>query len=277
MVNTTFGQTGEDINVYFGGFHNLMPHRVQHVLLVSSLYESFILEEDGLLTELITSEYLDMNLSHAPRVSRVSTGKDALTFLQDSRRIDLVITMTRLGGLSVPDFAAAVKERRPDLPVVVLADSAREILREPGIERCDTIDRVFVWNGDAKILLAIIKFVEDMLNAEHDTTVGGVRVILLVENSVRFYSTYLPLIYTEVLKLTQSLIADGVNMMHRLLRMRARPRICSRKPTRKRGRSTKNITSTCWASSRIFDSSAMESRTAARGSISPHASREQDA
>jgi hypothetical protein len=75
MVNTTFGQTGEDINVYFGGFHKLMPYRVQHVLLVSSLYESFILEEDGLLTELITSEYLDMNLSHAPRVSRVSTGQ----------------------------------------------------------------------------------------------------------------------------------------------------------------------------------------------------------
>jgi CheY-like chemotaxis protein len=181
MVNTTFGQTGEDINVYFGGFHNLMPHRVQHVLLVSSLYESFILEEDGLLTELITSEYLDMNLSHAPRVSRVSTGKDALAHSSRTRRIDLVITMTRLGGMSVSGFCCRRQANvRPDMPVVVLADSARaKSSANSGIERSDTIDRVFVWNGDAKILLAIIKFVEDMLNAEHDTTVGGVRVLLL--------------------------------------------------------------------------------------------------
>ncbi len=224
MYGRTPEPTQDDLNVYFCGFHNLMPFRVQHVLLVSSLYESFILEEDGLLTELITSEYLDMNLSHAPRVSRVSTGREALEFIADST-VDLVITMTRLGDLTVPEFAAAVKLQAPDLPVVVLADEPRTIFREPGIHRCDTIDRVFVWNGDAKILLAIIKFVEDMRNAEHDTQVGDVRVILLVENSVRFYSTYLPLIYTELMKLTQSLIAEGVNLMHRLLRMRARPRI----------------------------------------------------
>jgi len=223
MMNPA-GTQPDDLNVYFGGFHNLMPHRVQHVLLVSSLYESFILEEDGLLTELITSEYLDMNLSHAPRVSRVSTGHEALEFLDD-QTVDLVITMTRLGSTTVPEFAAAVKEKRPEMPVVVLADDARAIMREPGIHRSATIDRVFVWNGDAKILLAIIKFVEDLLNVEHDTRLGNVRVILLVENSVRFYSTYLPLIYTELMKLTQALIADGVNLMHRLLRMRARPRI----------------------------------------------------
>lgn len=215
----------DELNVYFGGFHNLMPHRVQHVLLVSSLYESFILEEDGLLTELITSEYLHMNLSHAPRVSRVSNSAEALAFLEEDRSVDLVITMTRLGAVTVPQFAAAVKEMRPGLPLVVLADDARVIMREPGIHRSATIDRVFVWNGDAKILLAIIKFVEDLLNVEHDTRMGNVRVIILVENSVRFYSTYLPLIYTELMKLTQALIADGVNLMHRLLRMRARPRI----------------------------------------------------
>jgi len=224
-MNEASAPTSRDaLNVYFGGFHNLMPHRVQHVLLVSSLYESFILEEDGLLTELITSEYLDMNLSHAPRVSRVSTGREALAFLED-RTVDLVITMTRLGEMSVPAFAAAVKAKRADLPVVVLADDARAIVREPGIHRSACIDRVFVWNGDAKILLAIVKFVEDLLNVEHDTREGNVRVIILVENSVRFYSTYLPLIYTELMKLTQTLIADGVNLMHRLLRMRARPRI----------------------------------------------------
>ena len=219
------GSKRDDLEVGFAGFHKLMPYRVQHVLLVSTLYESFILEEEGLLTELITSEYLDMNLSHAPRVSRVSTGHEALKLLGEEP-VDLVITMTRLGGdLTVTEFADAVKWRKPDLPVVVLADEPRSIQRAPEIHAGGSIDGVFVWSGDAKILLAIIKLIEDRFNAEPDTKLGDVRVILLVENSVRFYSSYLPLIYTELMKLTQSLMAEGLNRMHRLLRMRARPRI----------------------------------------------------
>ena len=214
----------DDLNRYFCGFHTLMPFRVQHVLLVCSLYESFVLEEDGLLSELITSEYLDMNLSSAPRVSRVSTGSEALAFIKD-HKVDLVITMTRLGDLSVVALSEAIREKHPELPIVVLADEPRSIMRQPGIKDGSAVDKVFVWDGDTKILLAIIKFVEDKLNVEHDTREGDVRVILLVENSIRFYSSFLPLIYTEVMKLTQALIADSVNMMHRLLRMRARPRI----------------------------------------------------
>lgn len=213
-----------EVDLHFCGFHNLMPHRVQNVLLVSSLYESFILEEEGLLTELITREYLDMNLSHAPRVTRASTGEEALEYIR-SQPVDLIITMTRLAQWSLPDFARAVKQIRPDLPLVVLAGEARELARHPELSSCKAIDRMFVWSGDAKILLAIVKFVEDCLNAEHDAREGDVRVIVLVENSVRFYSAYLPLIYGEVVKLTQSLIADGINVMQRLLRMRARPKI----------------------------------------------------
>ena len=224
MFDSASNPPREDVDLHFCGFHNLMPHRVQNVLLVSSLYESFILEEEGLITELITREYLDMHLSHAPRVWRASTGQEALQFIEE-RPVDLVITMTRLGQWNLPDFARAVKERRPDLPVIILAGEARELARRPELARSKYIDRVFVWGGDAKILLAIIKFVEDCANAEHDTRVGDVRVIILVENSVRFYSAYLPLIYGEVVKLTRSLIAEGINPMHQLLRLRARPKI----------------------------------------------------
>lgn len=224
MTDVTNHETRDNLDYYFGGFHKLMPHRVQNVLLVSSLYELFILEEDGLLNELITSEYLDMNLTHAPRVAQVSTGQEALAFIRE-QPVDLVITMLRLSGWNVDDFTRAVKEIRPDLPVVVLAAEPRELLDRPVLQTGSPLDRVFVWNGDAKIFLAIVKLIEDFLNAEHDARVGDVRIIILVENSVRFYSTYLPLIYTELVKLTQSLMAEGINVVDRMLRMRARPKI----------------------------------------------------
>ncbi len=213
-----------DLDFRFGGFNRLMPFRVEQVLLVSSLYESFILEEDGMVAEMITSEYVDMELSRAPQVFRVSSPAEALNFLK-CERIDLVITMTRLGEWNVGDFAKAVKETNPELPVVVLAGDLRELSRHAeSIER-NSINRFFVWNGNAKIFLAIIKLIEDELNAEHDTRVGNVRIIILIENSVRFYSTYLPLIYTEMVKLTQALMDEGINRMQRLLRLRARPKI----------------------------------------------------
>ena len=150
----------DEVDLHFGGFHKLIPHRVQNVLLVSSLYESFILEEEGLVHELVTSEYLDMNLSHAPRVSRVSTGQEALAFIR-RQQVDLVITMTRVGQLGVTELAEALQEIRPGLPVVVLAGEPRELTRRPELFACKAIKRVFVWSGDPKILLAIIKFIED--------------------------------------------------------------------------------------------------------------------
>jgi hypothetical protein len=216
--------TPTNLDFRFGGFGRLMPHRIEHVLVVSSLYESFILEEDGLVTELITSEYVDMKLSNAPRVSRATTPADALEIIERDR-VDLVITMTRLGNWNVGKFAQVVRQRRPDMPVVVLAADRRELLRHMETTDSADVNQFFLWHGDAKILLAIIKLIEDVLNAEHDTRVGNVRIIILVENSVRFYSTYLPLIYGELVKLTESLMDEGINRMQRLLRMRARPKI----------------------------------------------------
>ncbi|MCP4591075.1 MAG: histidine kinase, partial [bacterium] len=218
-------QLQDEFGSGFAGFHRLLPRRVQDMLLVCSLYESFILEEDGLVADLISSEFVELNLSHAPRVSRASTGHEALELISE-REFDLVITMTRLGGWDVRTFAEEVKRIRPNVPVIVLAEEPRELARYTAqTEHRGAIDQFFVWRGDAKILLAIIKYVEDELNAEHDTRVGNVRVVILVENSVRFYSAYLPLIYTELMKQTQMLMSESLNCVQKLLRMRARPKI----------------------------------------------------
>lgn len=214
----------EQLGTPFAGFHKLFQHRVQEVLLVCSLYESFILEEDGLVADLIVSEYQELNLSHAPRVSHVSNGQMALDLIRENR-FDLVITMTRLGEWSLPDFAEAVRKIRPEISLIVLADDPRELTRCAQLKTQRLIDQVFIWHGDAKILIAIIKYVEDQLNAENDTALGNVRVIILIENSVRFYSSYLPLLYEELMRQTQALMAEGVNPVQKLLRMRARPKI----------------------------------------------------
>ncbi len=224
MADTSEYRDITDLESGFEGFHKLFPRRVHEVLLVCSLYESFILEADGLVADLIVSEYQELNLSHAPRVSRVSTGGEALDLIPQ-RDFDLVIAMSRVGEWDVPDFAEAVKQIRPDLMVIVLTEEPRELARYAAHEKRGAIDRVFLWHGDAKILLAIIKYVEDCLNVEHDTQVGTVRVIILIENSVRFYSAYLPQIYTEMMKQTRDLMAEGLNPIQKLLRMRARPKI----------------------------------------------------
>lgn len=217
-------QNGDALESTFSGFYNLMPFRIQEVLLVSSLYESFILEEDGLVTELISSEYRELNLSYPPRATRVPRCQDALEAIEQ-RNFDLIVTMTRFGEWDVTKFAEEVRKVKPDLPIVVLASEHGELTRHPDIKLHPAIDRVFVWNGDARILPAIFKIIEDQRNAEHDTTTGNVRVIILVENSVQFYSSYLPTIYTELMNLTRSLMAEGINRTHRLLRQRARPKV----------------------------------------------------
>jgi hypothetical protein len=136
----------------------------------------------------------------------------------------MVISMLRVGSMNLGAFAREAKKARPGLPFVVLAYNLLDVerLRESPIPE---IDRVFLWLGDVKILLAIIKSVEDLANIDHDIRAAGVQAILLIEDSVRFYSTYLPLIYTEIMKQTRLLIAEGVNLSHKMLRMRARPKI----------------------------------------------------
>jgi len=208
----------------FAGFGHLMPFRVQEILLVASMYDAFTLEEGGRLTEVLLSEYRELNLSFAPHVTRASTGEEALLLLE-TRRFDMAITMSRLGDMDATQLATLVKEKTPDLAIYNLSFNPRELQHLQALDTVCCIDRYFLWNGDIRLLLGIIKYCEDLHNVAHDTRYGDVRCILLIEDSVRFYSSYLPLIYTEVLNQTQSLMVDGINLSHRLLRLRARPKI----------------------------------------------------
>ena len=208
----------------FQGFYDLMPHQIREILLVSSLYDSFILEEDGQLSEHVFSDYFDLNLSYAPRISRVSTGENALEAI-NKRSFDLIITMMRLSDMDVNTFGKRIKSVRPDLPIILLAYESDIRAYALKTSTFSNIDKVFVWTGDTKILLAITKLMEDRLNVSYDIQVGDVRVIIVIENSRYYYSLFLPLIYSEIMKQTQALIAEGLNEMHRQLRRRARPKI----------------------------------------------------
>jgi CheY-like chemotaxis protein len=205
-------------------FASLMPWRVRNILLVSSIYDSFTFEEDGNLSELLVSEYLELNLSFTPVINRASTAREAIARLKIDPP-DLVISMPRVGDMDVFEFGRTAKELCPELPVILLAYNTRELSALKSREEDDSIDRIFVWQGDARLFLAIIKMVEDLRNAQSDASAAGVKSILLIEDSVRFYSAYLPMLYTEIMEQTQGLMADGVNRMQRLLRMRARPKI----------------------------------------------------
>ena len=205
-------------------FRELMAFRVRELLLVSSPYDSYALEEDAQLGESLDVEYIQHHLSTAPHITRVSTGEEALAALA-ARHYDLVVTMTRLGEMDVRDFGRTIKDRYPDLPVVLLAASSAEAARLKETSIKSWIDQVFIWRGDVKIFLAIIKYVEDLLNIDRDVAIADVRAIVLIENSVRFYSSYLPVLYSELMHQNQRVMADGVNAMQKIRRMRARPKI----------------------------------------------------
>jgi CheY-like chemotaxis protein len=209
----------------FRGFHDLMRHRVRDILLVSSMYESFILAEDGQLTETLLSDFLDLNLHTIPNLTRVSTGKKALELATEHPRYNLIVATIDVADMTAVDLAHEVKKRGLEVPVVLLAFDNRELKDFLARHDVSVLDRVFVWQGDVRILLAIVKYVEDRWNVDHDSVLGGVQVILVVEDSIRYYSSFLPMIYTEVVKHSERLISEGINLSHRILRMRARPKI----------------------------------------------------
>lgn len=206
------------------GIEELMPRRVREILLVSTLYDSFILEEEGRFSDKLFSEYMELNLSSPPRLTRMSSGKQALSVLKRTN-FDLVIVMTRVADMSLEDFASRAKVARPGLPIVMLAYDTASIANAAASPGWRHIDNAFIWKGGTRSLLALVKIVEDQLNVDHDTRRGMVRVIIVVEDSPEYYSAFLPLLYTELMEQTQSLIDDGLDHLDRLYRMRARPKV----------------------------------------------------
>lgn len=222
----------EELNYYYNKFkfgedifHQLMHRRVRNILLVSTFYDAFIFEQDGRLSEQIFGEYRQLNLSTAPRITSVPTGAQALEKLK-SHSYDLIITMVRIGEIGPFELARQVKETHPELTVLLLLNvsSDYQIWESHAAER-RYIDDVFLWNGNTKLFLAMVKSVEDSMNVEYDTTHGLVRVILLVEDSVHYYSMFLPSLYSVIMKQTQKLIEEEVSEINKHLRMRVRPKV----------------------------------------------------
>jgi len=215
----------DEYGTRFQGFQNLMRRRIRDVLLVSSLYDSYIFEEDGRLYELIRNEYSDLNLSHAPELTRVSNGQEAIALAKEEKRFDLIITTMHIEDMHPLQLAKEAREAGLHVPIILLAFDNRELAELIAHHDTSVFDRIFIWQGDFRLVIAIVKHLEDRMNVDHDSNQVGVQSIILIEDNIRFYSSYLPLIYTEVLKQSQSLIAEGVNLSHRFLRMRARPKI----------------------------------------------------
>ena len=207
--------------------HNveLMSHRIRRILLVCNNYDSYTLEEDGHIEAQIAEDYAALNLSNPPEIVRVETTFEALEKVRGGERFDLVITMYNMGEVSVFDFAGQLKSIAPDTPIVLLASFSREIYRRIQDHDTSAIDWFFCWNNSTDLIIAIIKLLEDRMNAEHDILEEGVRVILLIEDSVRYYSSYLPTLYRLVLRQNSDAISDTLNEKQQTMRKRSRPKI----------------------------------------------------
>ncbi len=207
-------------------FHDLMPYKVREILLVSTLYDAFTIEKEGRFSEHILGEYHQMNLSSMPRVTGVSTFKEAKLQL-DKKHFDLVILMIGSDRNTPVQIAKMVKEEYTYIPIYVLLNNNREVKDfKSRPENLKYIDNLFIWNGDSKIFFAMVKLLEDKINVENDTQIGLVKVILLVEDSEIYYSRYLPMLYSSVMEQTRRIIDDvSTDDLFKVLRLRARPKI----------------------------------------------------
>jgi hypothetical protein len=208
-------------------FHNLMPLRTREILLVAPAFDAFFLEQDGLLTEILFDGYYQLNMSNPARVTNVSNAEEALEKLA-SRPYDLIIVLSRLGHAGQFELPQRLREADARIPIYLLLNDNVDvgIMDRRRQEFLRHYDHIFVWNGNPEIFMAMVMFMEDRSNVVNDTLVGLTRVILLVEDSVRYYSRYLPILYGEIMKQTLRLAADhNMDGLSRTLSMRVRPKV----------------------------------------------------
>ncbi|MEN8211931.1 MAG: PEP/pyruvate-binding domain-containing protein, partial [Thermodesulfobacteriota bacterium] len=205
-------------------YHELMANKVGEILLVSCPYDAFIMEEEGRLSTRIINEYRGLNLSKPPRLTWVASSLDAFQKLE-TKKFDLILAMPSLDGMDVFSFGAQVKEKYSDLPFFMLLHNTCDIDNYICKNNSAIIDRTYIWGGNTDLLLAIIKNFEDEMNVDFDTENASVRVIIMVEDSPYHYSSFLPVLYKQIVLQTQSVIDDSINEEHRLLKMRGRPKV----------------------------------------------------
>lgn len=206
-------------------YASLIKRRIREILIICSNYDAFILEEDGQIETQIYREYIDLNISNPPRFIWARTSAEAEAIVDRSGAIDMVICMYNAGDKDVFSFARKLKEKTDSIPFVLLTHFSREIYKNISMHDTSYIDYVFSWHGNADLIVAIIKLLEDQANADDDILGVGVQAILLVEDSVRYYSTYLPELYRLVLKQSAEFLKDTFNEQHRKVRKRSRPKI----------------------------------------------------
>ena len=206
-------------------YESLISYRIRKILMICSNYDAFILEEDGQIETQIYNEYIDLNLSNPPRFIWVQTAAEARELLNTVVGIDMVMCMYNVTDKEVFSLASEIKADRPNLPFVLLTHFSKEVYRRLALQDTSAIDNMFCWHGNADLIVAIVKLFEDLKNAEHDISGVGVQAILLVEDSVRYYSTYLPELYKLVLMQTREFLTETLNEQQRKIRKRSRPKI----------------------------------------------------
>ena len=202
-----------------------MSRRIRRILLVCNNYDNFSLEEDGSLDMRISREYSELNLTNPPVFERVETTAEALELVAGGERFDLVITMYNVGEVDVFEFSRKMKQSNPDTPIVLLTPYSKEVWRKMQDRDRSSIDYAFCWSGSTDLIIAIIKLLEDRMNADDDILQGSVQCILLVEDSVRYYSSYLTLLYKLVLQQNIAALKDALNEEQQISRKRSRPKI----------------------------------------------------
>ncbi|MCQ2066086.1 MAG: phosphoenolpyruvate synthase [Bacteroidaceae bacterium] len=206
-------------------YSQLMTRRIRKVLLVCNNYDNYTLEEDGRIENRIAQDYAELNLSNPPEIRRAESTAEALDIVRGGESYDLVITMYNVGEMGVLKFSVEMKALAPDTPIVLLSTFSREIFNRIQDRTVSAIDYFFCWNNSTDLIVTIIKMLEDRMNADKDILENGVRAILLIEDSVRYYSTYLPVLYKLVLQQNSEAIRDALNEKQQIQRKRSRPKI----------------------------------------------------